>query len=115
MEEVLIKKAGQENLRVRKTVYWIEGVLEVLFACRFVLKILGANPQGVFVSVIYNVSQWFLFPFTGIFGSAAGTGIETKAILEPGTIIGMIVYALIAWGIITLIKIGKTSRNTGTM
>lgn len=114
MDEVVIKKAGQGNLKARKIVYYISGVLETLLACRLILKLLGANPQSTFVSIIYSVSQALLLPFAGIFRSAVTKGIETQSVLESGTIIAMIVYALVALGIIKLIEIGKTSRSTGT-
>ena len=58
-----------------------------------------------------DVSQVFLSPFTAIFRSPATQGIETKAVLEFGTIIAMIVYALIAWGIIKLIIIVREHQK----
>ena len=105
MSDVIIKKNDEEGFTARRVVYYILGILEVLFAFRLVFKLLGANPGSGFVTFIYSVSKVFLAPFTAIFRSAATQGIETKAVLEPGTIIAMIVYALIAWGIVKLIII----------
>jgi hypothetical protein len=110
MDEIVVKKAGQGNLKARKIIYYILGVLETLFAFRLILKLLGANPESIFVSIIYTVSQTFLLPFIGIFRTAVSNGIETQSVLEPATVIGMIVYALLAWGIIKLIKIYKTNQ-----
>jgi uncharacterized membrane protein HdeD (DUF308 family) len=76
-----------------------------------VLKLFGANPSSGFVSVLYSITQLFLAPFTAIFSTATTQGIETKAVLEPGTIIAMIVYALIAWGVIKLIIIISERRK----
>jgi hypothetical protein len=90
---------------LRRIVYYLLGILEVLLAFRLVFKLLGANPANGFVSVIYTVSGVFLVPFSGIFKTAVNNGIETKSIVEPSTIIAMIVYALIAYGIVMLIKI----------
>lgn len=104
-------KTDQGTLKAGKIVYYILGVLEVLFAFRLVFKLLGANPQSPFVSFIYSVSLAFLSPFTGIFRSAVTKGIETQSVLEPTTIIAMIVYAIIAWGIVKLIEISKPSQN----
>jgi hypothetical protein len=112
MDEIVIQKTDRENLRARRIVCYIAGVLEVLLACRFVLKLLGANTKSIFVSIVYSVSQIFLYPFSGIFRSAVTKGIETKSVLEPGTIIAVIVYALVAWGIVKLIEISRTSRKT---
>jgi len=88
-----------------RVVYYILGVLEVLFAFRLLFKLFGANPDSGFVSFIYSVSSVFVSPFTTIFMSQPTPGIDTEAILEFGTIIAMIVYALIAWGIAKLIII----------
>ena len=85
-------------MTVRKTIYYILGVLEVLLAFRLVFKLLGANPESLFVSWIYSISQIFLIPFIAIFRTATTEGIETGAVLEPATIIAMIVYALIEIG-----------------
>ena len=110
--EGAIIKANQGNLKARKIVYYILGVLEVLLAFRLVFKLLGANPQSPFVSFIYSVSQAFLSPFSGIFRSAVTKGFETQSVLEPTTIIAMIVYAVVAWGIVKLIEISKPHQNT---
>ncbi len=92
-------------IRIKKIVYYILGVFEVLFAFRLIFKLLGANPGSAFVSFIYNVSGVFIAPFNGIFRSAVTKGIETRSVLEPTTIIAMIVYALIAYGVARLIEI----------
>ena len=105
-------KTDHANLQARKIVSYILGVLEVLFAFRLIFKLLGANPQSSFVSFIYTVSQAFLSPFSGIFRSAITKGFETQSVLEPTTIIAMIVYAVVAWGIVKLIEINKPHQNT---
>ena len=104
-------KSEKNFFTAKRVVYYILGILEVLLAFRFVFKILGANPDSGFVSVIYTISQVFLAPFAAIFSSAATQGIETKAILEPSTLIAMVVYALVAWGIAKLIVIIKKGQD----
>ncbi len=114
LQEDTLRKTDKGNLKAKNIVYYILGVLEVLFAFRLVFKLLGANPQSPFVSFIYSLSQVFLSPFSGIFRSATTKGIEAQSVLEPATIIAMIVYAIIAWGIVKLIEISKPSPNTKT-
>jgi hypothetical protein len=99
------------NRIIRNTTYFIIGVIEFLLAFRLVFKILGANSGGTFVSLIYSISGVFLASFNGIFGTTVNNGIETKPVLEPATIIAMIVYALIAFGVLMLIKIFKTPNG----
>jgi len=80
-------------------------------AFRLIFKILGANPEHTFVSIIYNISGAFLAPFSGIFRTSVTKGIETKSVLEPATIIAMIVCALISYGVVELIKIYETPKD----
>ncbi len=110
--EIKIRK--RVNLKVRRIIYYIFGVLEVLFAFRLVFKVLGANPQSAFVGFIYSLTHLFLVPFIGIFRMAVSDGIETKSILEPTLLIAMVVYALLAWGIVKLIEI-ITNRKKPTV
>lgn len=93
-----------------RIVYYILGVLEALLGIRLVLKLLGANPKSAFVSFIYTVTGVLLAPFNGIFRTAVTSGIETKSILEPANIIAMLIYALIAWGIVKLIRIFQNRK-----
>jgi len=103
-------KEKEKNFNGGRIVYYILGLLEVLLGFRLVFKLLGANPGSGFVSFIYSISEIFLVPFNAIFRSAATQGIETEALLEPGTIIAMVVYALAAWGIVKLLTI-MTGRS----
>jgi len=104
-----VKKSAWSSNAVR-IVYYLLGVLEALLGIRLILKLLGANPKSTFVTFIYDVTGIFLAPFEGIFRSAISSGIETKSVLEPGTIIAMLIYALIAWGIVKLIQIIKNRK-----
>jgi hypothetical protein len=112
MEENREKSYSNGNLKARKYVNYILGIIEVLLAMRFVFKLLGANPGNPFVSFTYSLTQIGLAPFTTIFSTASTKGLEAKAVLEPATIIAMIVYAIIAWGIIKLIEINKKTNDT---
>ena len=107
-----IEKTGKESFTARKVVYYILGLLEVLLAFRLTFKLRGANPYSGFSSFIYSISQVFLVPFTAIFRPAVTQGIETNAVLEPSTIIAMVVYALIAWGIVKLIVAFRVNNKS---
>lgn len=103
--------SNEKYSKITKIVYYLLGFLETLLAFRLVLKLLGANPESAFVSIIYAVTGVLLAPFIGIFRMAVTQGIETKAVLEPANIIGMMVYALVAYGIVKLIKINATPKD----
>jgi hypothetical protein len=91
-------------------IYFFFGVVEVLLAFRFVLKIAGANPVSGFVRFIYGITQLLVWPFEGIFRRAAAPGFEVTSIFEPSTLVAIVVYAVLAWGILQLVAImaGKT-------
>lgn len=105
MNDEIVKKANEESFTAKKVVYYILGILEILLTFRLLFKLLGANPKSGFVSFIYTISQVFLNPFTAIFKAASVQGIGAKAVFEPSVIIAMIVYALLAWGIVKFIII----------
>lgn len=90
------------------------GTVEILLAFRLVFKILGANPGNDFVRGIYTFTQYIVGFFEGIFPKVATSGIETNAIFEPATAIAMLVVALIAWGVMKMIKPRSVNRSETT-
>jgi hypothetical protein len=111
MEEKRVHKYDDQYEVIKKVIYYIIGVLEVLFAFRLLFKLLGANPASAFVSFIYTISGAFLVPFNGIFRSTSATQNGVRSILETNTIVAMIVYFLIAWGIVKLVEIYMHPRE----
>jgi len=86
-------------------VYFFLGALEILLAFRLVLKLTGASLASGFVSFIYGLTGIFLLPFEGIFSRVSGQGVETTAVFEPATVVAIIVYAILAWGFVKLLRI----------
>ncbi len=86
-------------------VYFFFGLLEVLLGFRLAFKLTGANPISGFVRFIYSFTQPFILPFEGIFRRGYTQGVETTSVLEPSTLVAMVVYALIAWGIVKFVAI----------
>jgi hypothetical protein len=86
-------------------IYFIFGTIETLLGFRLVLKLMGASTLSGFVNFIYDVTGLFSLPFQGIFRSGVSQGLETTSVLEPATIVAIIVYVILAWGIVKLIKI----------
>jgi hypothetical protein len=114
MENSNLKNENLKTIKIKKIIYYILGILEVLFGFRLVFKILGANPGSTFVSSIYSITKLFLTPFSGIFKVVVSKGSETQSVLEPPLIIAMIVYALLAWGIAKLVDIVSNQKDTET-
>jgi hypothetical protein len=85
--------------RVTQFLWLLFGFLEALIGIRIVLKLIGANSGAFFTQMIYSLTDLFLWPFAGI-TPTPGVGAFQ---FEISSIIAMIVYALIAWGLTRLI------------
>jgi hypothetical protein len=92
------------NLRywITRVVYFVLGVLEVIMGLRFIFRLLGANPASDFVMVLYNLSLVFVSPFNGIFNDQT---LGRISVFEVSTLIAMLIYALVAWGLVTLSRV----------
>lgn len=90
--------------RGTQIVWYILGALEILLAFRFVLKLLGANPEAGFSSFIYAITYVFAAPFLNVFNRTVVAG----SVVEWTTILAMFVYWVLAIGIIKLFLMGKT-------
>lgn len=93
-------------------IYFAFGVLETLLAFRVVLKFLGANMSTTFVSLIYSLTQLFIMPFEGIFRRWFSQGLETTSVLEPATLVALVVYAFLAMGIVQLVRVLSREQQT---
>jgi len=94
--------------RGTQVVWYILGLIEVLLAFRFVLKLLAANPEAGFSRFIYTVSYPFAAPFLKVFNASK---VET-GVFEWTTLLAMFVFLLIAWGIVKLFLMSKTVSTT---
>jgi hypothetical protein len=92
-------------------VYYVFGVIEVIIGLRFVLLLLGANREAGFVSFILGLSGPFMVPFDAVFKTqrAAGSSFELSSLLA------LAVYALLAWGIVSLIRAVNPRRSSETV
>lgn len=86
-----------------RVVWLIAGIILALLAFRFVLSLLGANPDNGFASLIYSLSYPFVAPFFGLFGyDNAYTGVGR---FEVYTLVAMAVYAFLAWIVARIVTI----------
>jgi len=99
------KKVASSSQTVEYLIYFFFGALEVLLAFRLVLKLMGASLASGFVGLIYGLTGIFILPFEGIFRRGTAQGIETTSVLEPSTLMAIVVYAILAWGIVKLVRI----------
>ena len=100
-----VKREASGSQTVEYIIYFFFGLLEALLAFRFILKLTGASTLSGFVNLIYDATRIFILPFEGIFSKGTAEGIETVSVFEPATLVAIIVYILLAWGIVKLIRI----------
>jgi hypothetical protein len=104
------------TFKATQLVWLFLGILEALLALRFVLKLIAANPDSPFAVFIYGFTNLFLFPFAGLTVTPSAGGM----VLEIPTLIGMLVYGLIAWAIERIIWVtfyrprGSVTQTTTT-
>ncbi len=90
--------------RGTQIVWYILSVLEVLLVFRFLLKLTAANPSAGFTNFIYSLSRPFIAPFAAVFRRTTVEG----SVFEWSTILAMVVYWIVAAGIIRLFLMSKT-------
>lgn len=107
------KKEATNSQTVQYLIYFFFGALEILLAFRLVFKLAGASMGSAFVGLIYGITGIFILPFEGIFRRGFTQGIETTSVLEPSTLVALIVYTVLAWGIVKLLGVlsGKVQKE----
>ncbi len=95
-------------------VMWIAwailGVVEILLGVRFFLKMISANPDSAFGSLIYDMSGVFIAPFAGM----VATLISNGTTLEITTLIAMTIYALFFLVLVTVFEIVAQRSSSST-
>lgn len=87
--------------RTYQVIWYILGVIEILLAFRIFLRMFGAYPSE-FTNLIYSLSAPFALPFRGILKTTDEVGV-----IEWSTFVAMIVYVLLAYGLIQLMQFIK--------
>ncbi len=104
--ETQTKPTKSGKATASSVVWFIVGLIEILLAFRFFLKLFGANPVNGFVDFIYSITNTLTAPFDSIFGVVKGQG-NLGSVFEPSIIVAAVVYALLGWGIVKLINLDQ--------
>lgn len=97
------KAEHQQNVAER-VVWFFAGILLVLLGFRFVLALFSANTTNSFANFIYKTSHPFVSPFFSLFSYKQVYGASH---VETYTLVAMVVYAVIAWGIVRLFTLNR--------
>lgn len=100
--------AHEKGTRGRATTYkltqlvWLLiGLLEGALGLRFIFKLIGANPANAFAAFLYKLTDLFLAPFANLAGSPSAGNM----VLEISTLLAMMIYGLIGWGLERLVYV----------
>ena len=105
---MVVRPVPAYNYRAVQVVWFLVGLIDVILVIRFVMKLLAANTSSGFVSFMYNLSEPLVAPFRGIFGTPAAGG----SVLEPASLVAIVIYSLIGWGIVALIRLLTAPKGT---
>jgi len=95
------------RFRSSQIVWYLLGVIEILLALRFVLKFIGANVSAGFTRFIYAVSS----PLAGSFMNVVDPSQIGRSIFDWSIILAIIIYALIAWGLVKLLVMSQPTSD----
>jgi hypothetical protein len=107
MEDPYAPRRGAAE-KLRQAVFLVFAIINGLIAIRFVLRLLGANPDAPFASFVYGATAPFLAPFVGLFG----TPVVNGSAVEWFSIVAIVAYMLLGWVLARIIWIlaGETRR-----
>jgi hypothetical protein len=89
------------TFKATQMIWLLLGLLEAVIALRVVFKLIAVNAANPFATLLYNVTNLFVAPFASLTSAPAAGGM----VLEISSIIAMIVYLLIAWGIERIVHV----------
>lgn len=87
------------------------GALEVVLLLRLLFRLLGSNRASSFVSWLYSESHPFIAPFNGIFNDQT---LGSQGVFEASTLIAVLIYALLAWLVVWLLKAALVPRSASS-
>jgi hypothetical protein len=93
------QRQANRSVWVTRTISVCFSVLEVVLALRLLFRLLGANTQNSFITLLYGLSHVFVSPFNGMFNDQA---LGNHSVFEVSTLIAIALYALIGWGLVAL-------------
>ncbi len=89
------------TIKATQIIWLLLGLLEAAIALRVVFKLIAVNAANPFAKLLYGLTHLFVGPFTSLVRNPASSGM----VLEITSIIAMLVYLLIAWGIERIVNV----------
>ena len=83
------------TFKATQIIWLLLGLLEASIALRIVFKLIAVNAANPFAKLLFGATNIFLAPFKSLVGNPT----SGNNVLEITSVIAMLVYLLIAWGI----------------
>ena len=96
------------GVALSRVAYALVSVVIVILVFRFMLLLLGANPEAAFVELVYSISAPLVAPFEAVFPTVE----SGRAVFEWNSLLAIAVYAVIAWGVSSLLIWALRSSST---
>ena len=95
------KKSRFMTYKSTQIIWFIFGLIEALLGMRFLFKLIGANPENAFASLLYAVTDVLLAPFANLASAPSANGL----VVEFSTLLAMLIYAFFGWALERLIYV----------
>lgn len=96
----------QTTARIMQVLF---ALVQILLVFRFSFKLLGANAANVFVNLIYATTAPLVGLFEGIFSEVVMEGSAIFTVLEPATVIAIIVTAAVSYIVLRMLSVKQGS------
>lgn len=107
-QTVATESTAPTSVLAKRIIYYIVGIIVALLLLRIILLLLAANQGNAFVDFIYALSGFFAAPFFGIFSYTPTYG---SSVFEISSVVAILIYLLVGWGIAKLLTLGSNSRT----
>lgn len=91
--------------KVNQVIWFLFGVLIAFLVLRVLLALIGANEANGFANFVYSITSFFVAPFRGLL--QVGEFQAGVSRFEFETIIAIVIYALLGWGITAGVNLAK--------
>lgn len=88
---------------IARLIYFVFGAIITFILLRIILLMLSANDNNGIVSFVYSVSNVFVAPFHNMFNYTPAYG---SFVFEPSSLVAIIVYSFVMWGLVSLVTLG---------
>jgi uncharacterized protein YggT (Ycf19 family) len=102
----LVTEPATHNYRAVQVIWMVTTLVTTLIAIRFLLKLFGASLQSGFVAFLYGITDPLVAPFRAIFPNTA-----QGSTLEVSSLVAIVIYALVGYGIVSVVKLMTTPRG----